>query len=78
MALWALEKPPFGAFFHDFSDDFLRVFLRAFPSGRKLARMRPRKALVQGSRVRGGAFSSAWHNAEPAYGPLVSSKPVGD
>ena len=46
MALWTLEKPPFGAIFHHFFDGFLRVFLRACPSGRELARMRPRKALV--------------------------------
>jgi len=46
MALWTLEKAPFCAIFHPFFDDFRRVFLHARPSGRKLARMRPRKALV--------------------------------
>jgi hypothetical protein len=40
------EKPPFSAIFHDFFDDFHRVFLRACPSGRQLARMRRRKAPV--------------------------------
>src|SRR5260370_1821536 len=46
MALLTLEKPPLGAIFHYFFDDFLRVFLRAFPSARQFARMRPRKPLV--------------------------------
>jgi hypothetical protein len=46
MALEALEKPPFGAIFHRCFDEFLGVFLRAFPSGRKWARLRPRKARV--------------------------------
>jgi hypothetical protein len=46
MALKALEKVPFGAIFHRFFDDFLRVFLRAFPSGRQGARLRPRKGRV--------------------------------
>jgi len=46
MALQTLEKPPFGAIFHHVFDDFLRVFPQACPSGRKLARFRPRKALV--------------------------------
>jgi hypothetical protein len=55
MALWTLEKAPFTAIFHDFFEDFLRVFPRAFPSGRKLARIRPRKALV---RVQTGAIEA--------------------
>jgi len=46
MALWTLEKAPFIAISHPFFDDFRRVFLRVRPSGRKLARMQPRKALV--------------------------------
>ncbi len=46
MALWTLEKPPFGAIFEHFLDDFLRVFPRACLSGRELAGIRPRKALV--------------------------------
>src|SRR4029077_19741618 len=48
MALETPEKAPFPAISHPFFDDFRRVFLRARPSGRKLARMRPRKALVLG------------------------------
>ena len=40
------EKPSLTAIFRDFFDDFHRVFLRACPSGRQLARMRPRKAPV--------------------------------
>jgi hypothetical protein len=47
------EKPPFSAIFHDFFDDFHRVFLRACPSGRQLARMRPRKLLVRSKTVYG-------------------------
>ncbi|HKI17481.1 MAG TPA: hypothetical protein VKA15_06355, partial [Isosphaeraceae bacterium] len=46
MALSTLEKPPFGAIFHHFFDGFLRVFLRAGPSGREWARLQPRKALL--------------------------------
>jgi len=61
MALETPEKAPFIAISHHFFDDFRRVFLRVRPSGRKLARIRPRKALAHVSRVRGGAFSSARH-----------------
>ena len=46
MAPETLEKAPFDAIFHRFFDGFLRVFLRASPSGRKLARIRPRNARV--------------------------------
>jgi len=56
MALWTLEKAPFFAIFHPFFDDFRQVFLRACPSGRKLARMRPRKALVLGPEKGSGTF----------------------
>jgi hypothetical protein len=41
MALSALEKAPFSAVLRHFFDDFPRVFLRACPRGRNLARMRP-------------------------------------
>jgi hypothetical protein len=46
MALEALEKPPFGAIFRQFSYGFHRVFRRPGPKARKLARIQPRKALV--------------------------------
>jgi hypothetical protein len=46
MALHTLEKAPFDAIFHHVFDDSLRVFPGACPRGRKLARIRPRKALV--------------------------------
>jgi hypothetical protein len=36
MAPWTLEKAPLGAILHPFFDDFLRFFLRARPSGRKM------------------------------------------
>ena len=48
MALEALEKPPFGAIFRQFSYGFHRVFRRPGPKARKLARIQPRKALVLG------------------------------
>jgi hypothetical protein len=46
MALLTLEKAPFSAIFRPVLADFRRVFSRAFPSGRKWARMRLPKALV--------------------------------
>jgi hypothetical protein len=39
MAVETLEKAPVGAIFRPLIDDFLRVFLRALPCARKLARM---------------------------------------
>jgi hypothetical protein len=44
--LGPLEKAPFSAIFPHFFAGFLRVFLRTFPSGRKMARIEPPKALV--------------------------------
>ena len=39
MAILTLEKRPILAIFHHFFDGFPRVFRRAFPSGRKMARI---------------------------------------
>ncbi|HLN07724.1 MAG TPA: hypothetical protein VK281_01975, partial [Xanthobacteraceae bacterium] len=56
MALETLGKAPFIAISDPFFDDFRRVFLRARPSGRKLAPMRPRKALLLGPEKGSGTF----------------------
>jgi hypothetical protein len=46
MAVQTLGKAPFGASFRPFFEDLLRVFLRASPRGRKLARKRLSKASI--------------------------------
>ena len=46
MALETLGKAPIGAISQHFFDDFLRVFPRAWPPRRELARIQPRKGLV--------------------------------
>jgi len=72
MALWSLEKPPLGAIFDHFFDDFLGVFLRACPSGRYLARMRPRKALVTDSCCQSRVLASS---LEPSVGWMIERGP---
>jgi hypothetical protein len=73
MALWILENAPFGAIFRGGFADFLRLFPRAFPSGRKWARVEPRKSAGASPEWRPGSKA---HAIRARSGTPVSAIPT--